>query len=392
MATDSAGMQMIAGGKSGAYYLLEAVGTDGAQIIYLDYATRQQIPWSNQMTVTQDETNPGWIPDRSGGVRPMVAGETLYVAKYGRVSLPKANFEGWPTFLYRMAADGTARKTITLPRDILLEMSTGVATDGDHLYLLASSFDDKGFRDTYYLYRTDFEKEKMVELHSMEAGSRYHLVGVYSHGLVLQQTTLDIAYKDLSYEEQIQHYEYRLLLYSLADNTLVPTDFTWAQGELSCVFGHGMIYYLATGSRALYRYDLATGKRSHLLDISTPEIGEDWAVGLSGEDYGDHLLAWASGEKEGESAMLGIDLATGKTSPMTLSYEYDMGEMPVYIQAQTDTQFLVSIKMEDRATTVILEGNPHTIYPRVTTYALIDKADYWANRPNYILFEDHVYN
>lgn len=389
MADAHPGMNQIAVDETGAYYFLRWPDGAGAQAVWLNYATMQQAYWGGVTDSGQEETNPGWVAETMSTARPLASAGRFYVLQDGRVPLPRAGWEGFPARLHRMAREGEARKVIELPRDWMVEVNSGVATDGDHLYLLAASYNEVGERITYYLCRTDFEKETIDELLCLDATKRYHLKGVYSGGIVLQESSLEKSYRDLPYDQRQQHYRHRMLLYSLADRTLTPTGFQWNEGEQTNVFGRGTVYYLTGGSRALCRYDLVTGERTHLLDIAAPEIGDGWTVVLWGEDYGGHLSAWASqGE---ERLLLGIDLATGKSTPVTLSSEEEH-PWRVDIMGQTATQFLVRYTVEEPCLAPApAQGGELAKVDFLERYALIDQDDYWASRPNYRFFEDRIF-
>lgn len=199
---------------------------------------------------------------------------------------------------------------------------------------------------------------------------------------MLQKAMLPESCQDLSLPEQMQHYTYQLFLYDLSASRLESTDLTWQQGEISCVYDAGGVYYQPAGTQELHRFDAASGQDIRLPDLQFPAGYEGGKIVLTGEAYGDHLGGYLSPAGSDAVQFAGIDLATGVCTPVTLSYAYDMGQMEVSILAQTETQFLVvQGQNDDPDTRTALDGTTYTAWQTTQSYALMDKADYWQSVP-----------
>lgn len=389
MATPSGALSLLQGDETAAYYLQET--GDGAQVMCIDYAARSLSPWTNQPLPQQDVSNPGFVTDTFGGAKPLLANGRLYVLKYGKLAYPNAGLEGSPCRLSALTLDGTARREITLESGRLIEMNSGVAADTEELYLLVSRYDAAGSRTAYELCRTRFDKGTLDVLATLAADARWQLTGVYEKGLLLEKALLPADCQNLPLSEQMQHYTYQLFLYDLSAGSLEPTDLTWQQDEISCVYDTGGVYYQPADTKELHRFDAASGQDIRLPDLQFPAGYEGGRIVLTGEAYGDHLGGYLSLAGSDAVQFAGIDLATGVCTPVTLSYAYDMGQMEVNILAQTETQFLVVQGQSDcPVTRTASDGTPYTAWQTTPSYALMDKADYWQSVPAYEPITDHT--
>ena len=187
MASSSIGY--IHGNENGAYFLW-SIG-EGHQVLYVNYSTKDLTAWTNQLNPTQDETNPGMIMDAFGGTKPYVTEDNVYVMKFGKLPLPSVGFPGSPCKLSKLSLDAAGRRTITLPSNQIILQNSGVAAEEDKLYLLVGTYDETGELESCDICCTDFSKEKLVPIATLEGPGRYYLVGVYDQGFLLQRTIAD---------------------------------------------------------------------------------------------------------------------------------------------------------------------------------------------------------
>lgn len=147
----------IASNENGAYAILSGTEDWSGRLIYYDYATRQLIWLSDQMVVTNDEENPGWLEDTFGGAAPMAANGQLYEVKYGKAPVPGIGYEGSPSYLLRMEPNAANRQKLTVPQGKLLYTGSGIAADGEELYLILADYDAQKMEQTgFSLCQTDF--------------------------------------------------------------------------------------------------------------------------------------------------------------------------------------------------------------------------------------------
>lgn len=393
MALSSMGVfgQEVAGNEDGAYTILSNTQDYSARILYYDYATRQMTYLSNQVVVTNDEENPGWLEDVFGGAVPLAVNEKLYIVKYGKSPIPRIHYEGSPSFLLEMETNAANRKKLTVPRGQLLKNNTGIAADGKNLYLLLTDYDEKALQITNItLCKTNFDKNAFDPLLSLGIEKDTQIVGVFPEGLILQRTFLPSEYADGDQARQISHFNYELQLYSIPENSLVETGFTWKQGDLSFVLGQGLVYYVKTGTAQLCAYDLQSKTRRVLVEnllTNIPAESTDAQIILMGELYDDHIsLKLLDGDN---SADYSYSLHTQKIFPLLLSFDHEGGSIPVSIASENDLYFLVNSGFNTLHRLAIgTDGSYYTVDSKITQYSLIKKEDYWNSLPHFISFDE----
>lgn len=380
----------LSGNDDGAYCLLPNTQDYSARLLYYDYATQQLIFLSNQMVVTNDEENPGWIEDTFGGACPIAANGKLYVVKYGKSPIPSINYEGSPSFLLQMEPNAANRKMLTVPQGCLFQYNTGIAADGNDLYLLMTDYDAAAMQITdVSLCRAEFDANRFNRLCSFGVDKNTAIIGVCPDGIIIQRSWLSAEYANSDRQEQLSHLQYTLECYSLSQNKLFDTHFSWSQGELSFVLGRGIVYYTKMGDVRLYSHDLQTGEekilKNNLLD-GIPSHN-DTKVFLTGEIFDDHITFLVS---DGElSNYYSYSLLTQEILPLSLTFEYEGGNLPVWISAENTEYFMVNNGFTNlHCSATGTDGTYYTFDSVMTRYALIKKKDYWNSIPNYIFFDD----
>lgn len=384
----------LSGNEAGAYSLLSSPEDFSARLIYYDYATRQLIWLSDQMVVTNDEENPGWIEDTFGGAYPIAANGKLYVVKYGKSPVPAIGYGGSPSFLLQMEPNAANCKKLTVPQGSLLYHNTGIAADGDDLYLLLEDYDAAAMQITdISLCRADFAGNRFERLASFGAEKTTAIVGVYADGLVLQRSWLPAEAADSGRQEQLSYQQYTLELYSLSRNEVIGTGFSWRQGELAgakpLVFGPGTVYYLKAGETRLYGRNLQTGEETVLAEDLLKDIPThgDTGVGLTLKLFDDHLFFYVSDEDGART--YSYSLATREVLPCSLTYEQEGDEIPVLICAESEEYFMVDAGIVGlQLPAAGTDGTFYVLDSYIPRYALMKKEDYWNSVPDYIFFDD----
>lgn len=104
---DSSG---VGAGNEIGYYDLLYRGM-GANILYTDYATKQCVYLSSQVSSThQDETDLSWIPSVDGGIEPFLSGDKLYMRVIGMPG--DSDGSGTPGKIMEMNLDGSERRDL----------------------------------------------------------------------------------------------------------------------------------------------------------------------------------------------------------------------------------------------------------------------------------------
>ena len=128
-----------------------------------------------------------------------------------------------------------------MPQGCLLSYNTGIAADGQNLYLLLLDYDANAMQITNTaLCRANFDENKLERLCQLGKEREGNIIGVYPEGLVLQRSWISSEYAGDGLQDQLPHLQYELQLYSLRENRLTDTGFAWTQGELSFTAGQGL--------------------------------------------------------------------------------------------------------------------------------------------------------
>lgn len=385
----------IAGNQDGAYCISSDSnsGDYSGVLLYYDYATRQLIYLSDQLIVTYDEENPGWLEDTFGGAHPLAVNGKLYVVKYGTSPIPRIQYEGSPSFLLEMEPNAANRKKLTVPRGSLLQYNTGIAADGKYLYLLLTDYDANAMQlCDVSLCRADFSRGTYERLYSFGVEKNTSIIGVYPEGIVLQRSWMPAEYADADRQDQISHTKAAIQLYSLVDNTLTDTDFTWDLGDLSFVLGQNVIYCVKSDNARLIAHDLHTGAEQILEEDLLKGIraeNEAHRVFLTGSVYDGHILFTAS--TDDDTAYYSYSLATQEILPLSLSFEHEGGMIPVLIAAENKDFFMVNYGFDTVPRTATgTDGSYYTFETQIMRYALITKENYWHSLPEFLPFDDSL--
>ena len=292
-----------------------------------------------------------------------------------------------------MEPNAASRKKLTVPQGCLLSYNTGIAADGQNLYLLLLDYDANAMQITNTaLCRTNFDENKLERLCQLGKEREGNIIGVYPEGLVLQRSWISSEYAGDDLQDQLPHLQYELQLYSLRENRLTDTGFAWTQGELSFTARQGIVYFVKSGGACLYAHNLQNGKEWIVTDNIFGEAQPTPAasVMLMGEIRDNHIMFSSStGE---HTRYYSYNLTTQETLPLSLSFTHEGGEIPVFIQDETDQYFLVNGGMMNITRSATgLDGSLYTVDSSMTEYMLIKKEDYWNSVPNYIPFDDTLF-
>lgn len=288
-----------------------------------------------------------------------------------------------------MELNAANRVKLTVPQGSLLSYNTGIAADGENLYLLLLGYDADAMQTTNTaLCHTNVSKNKLEHLCDLEKGNEWNIIGVYPDGIILQRSHLPAGYAHQDMQEQLPYLQYELQLYSLKENRLIDTDFAWSQGELSFVLDQGIAYFVKNGDICLYAHDLQTGEERIVTDNIFGEIHTEpeTSVLINGAIHDHHIIF--SALHADYSSHYSYDLTSQKTMPLTLSFEHEGAEIPVFICAENDEYWVSGGIMTIPLSCTGTDGSLYTIDSSMTEYMLIKKDDYWNCAPNYIPFDE----
>ena len=368
MLTPPDGVYVTTGmGTQEGYYLLEAQQGGGQNMKYIDFATAKLIYLSNDPSALHTtEADTSWMEQSAAFL--FVLNEKLYCTA--------TDFSG-ATVIFEMSPTGSERRQVLkLPGN--LSMKRGLATDGVNLYTTLDAVNEQ-MQLTSALYCLSPETGEVTLL--QELGEADLLYGADGNCLYFKCTEVLDEQDGLKAESTLK-------AYSLQNKSL-ETIFSWPEGSNCGAIRNGCFYYFTYEDGTLYALNLTT-KETVTLAQDLPNTGS--MDGIYFDDIRDnHFLYWLvqpSDEPEKRVCeTYGVDLASGTCSEVTLHGGFETGEY-LPIVWETDNEFLVQYSREPQKVMLTApDGSQYESETSVVQYALIAKADFWQDKPNYRLVE-----
>ena len=366
MLTPPDGVYVTTGmGTQEGYYLLEAQQGGGQNMKYIDFATAKLIYLSNDPSALHtNEADTSWMEQSAAFL--FVLNEKLYCTA--------TDFSG-ATVIFEMSPTGSDRRQVLkLPGN--LSMKKGLATDGVNLYTTLDAVNEQ-MQLTSALYCLSPETGEVTLL--QELGEADLLYGADGNCLYFKCTDVLDGQDGLKAESTLK-------AYSLQNKSL-ETIFSWPEGSNCGAIRNGCFYYFTYEDGTLYALNLTT-KETVTLAQDLPNTGS--MDGIYFDDIRDnHFLYWLvqpSDEPEKRVCeTYGVDLESGACSQVTLHGGFETGEY-LPIVWETDNEFLVQYSREPQKVMLTApDGSQYESETSVVQYALIAKADFWQNKPNYRL-------
>lgn len=369
MLTPPDGVYVTTGmGTQEGYYLLEAQQGGGQNMKYIDFATAKLIYLSNDPSALHTtEADTSWMEQSAAFL--FVLNEKLYCTA--------TDFSG-ATVIFEMSPTGSDRRQVLkLPGN--LSMKRGLATDGVNLYTTLDAVNEQ-MQLTSALYCLSPETGEVTLL--QELGEADLLYGADGNCLYFKCTDVLDGQDGLKAESTLK-------AYSLQNKSL-ETIFSWPEGSNCGAIRNGCFYYFTYEDGTLYALNLTT-KETVTLAQDLPNTGS--MDGIYFDDIRDnHFLYWlvqpSDNAPNGRMCQTyGVDLASGTCSEVTLHGGFETGEY-LPIVWETDNEFLVQYSREPQKVMLTApDGSQYESETSVVQYALIAKADFWQNKPNYRLAE-----
>lgn len=368
MLTPPDGVYVTTGmGTQEGYYLLEAQQGGGQNMKYIDFATAKLIYLSNDPSALHtNEADTSWMEQSAAFL--FVLNEKLYCTA--------TDFSG-ATVIFEMSPTGSDRRQVLkLPGN--LSMKKGLATDGVNLYTTLDAVNEQ-MQLTSALYCLSLETGEVTLM--QELGEADLLYGADGNCLYFKCTDVLDGQDGLKAESTLKAYS--------LENKSLETIFSWPEGSNCGAIRNGCFYYFTYEDGTLYALNLTT-KETVTLAQDLPNTGS--MDGIYFDDIRDnHFLYWLvqpSDEPEKRVCeTYGVDLASGTCSEVTLHGGFETGEY-LPIVWETDNEFLVQYSREPQKVMLTApDGSQYESETSVVQYALIAKADFWQDKPNYRLVE-----
>lgn len=368
MLTPPDGVYVTTGmGTQEGYYLLEAQQGGGQNMKYIDFATAKLIYLSNDPSALHTtEADTSWMEQSAS---------FLFVLN-GKLYCTATDFSG-ATVIFEMSPTGSERRQVLkLPGN--LSMKRGLATDGVNLYTTLDAVNEQ-MQLTSALYCLSLETGEVTLM--QELGEADLLYGADGNCLYFKCTDVLDGQDGLKAESTLKAYS--------LENKSLETIFSWPEGSNCGAIRNGCFYYFTYEDGTLYALNLTT-KETVTLAQDLPNTGS--MDGIYFDDIRDnHFLYWLvqpSDEPEKRVCeTYGVDLASGACSQVTLHGGFETGEY-LPIVWETDNEFLVQYSREPQKVMLTApDGSQYESETSVIQYALIAKADFWQDKPNYRLVE-----
>ena len=368
MLTPPDGVYVTTGmGTQEGYYLLEAQQGGGQNMKYIDFATAKLIYLSNDPSALHtNEADTSWMEQSAS---------FLFVLN-GKLYCTATDFSGATVIFEMSPTGGERRQVLKLPGN--LSMKRGLATDGVNLYTTLDAVNEE-MELTSALYCLSLETGEVTLL--QELGEADLLYGADGNCLYFKCTDVLDGQDGLKAESTLKAYS--------LENKSLETIFSWPEGSNCGAIRNGCFYYFTYEDGTLYALNLTT-KETVTLAQDLPNTGS--MDGIYFDDIRDnHFLYWLvqpSDEPEKRVCeTYGVDLASGTCSEVTLHGGFETGEY-LPIVWETDNEFLVQYSREPQKVMLTApDGSQYESETSVIQYALIAKADFWQNKPNYRLAE-----
>lgn len=354
-------------GTQEGYYLLEAQESGGQNMKYIDFATAKLIYLSNDPSALHTtEADTSWMEQSASFL--FVLNEKLYCTA--------TDFSG-ATVVFEMSPTGSDRRQVLkLPGN--LSMKRGLATDGVNLYTTLDAVNEQ-MQLTSALYCLSPQTGEVTLL--QELGEADLLYGADGNSLYFKCTDVSDGQEGLKAESTLKAYS--------LENKNFETIFSWPEASNCGAIRNGCFYYFTYEDGTLYALDLTT-KEAVMLAQNLPSTGS--MDGIYFDDIRDnHFVYWLaqpSAEPDKTTYQTyGVDLTSGKCAAVTLHGGLEEGEyLPVVWE--TENEFLVQYSREpEKVMLTAPDGSQYESETLTVQYALIQKDDFWQNKPNYRLVE-----
>lgn len=349
-----------------------------SNIMYTDYATAtQRVLCNAEGCAHAGEACSGWRR-QIWSINPV--GDELLVAADGY-------YADYPNDFYPLRlemvdpATGSARTLATIPEE-MDRYDGDFAWDEDHAYLMLSTYTDDG-QERKHMVRVALEDGRQETLFTLEG--THFLVGVMEDKFIIKKFTV----KDEGTENE-SFFAELFAMPSSGQGEPVPLK-SWGEKEMEAgVYGSELVCLKAGGEVMVC--DLKTGAERTV--GAMPPVGAESAVYyLHGWQDGHVLVDGWDAESDnycryvmdenGQVSRHGLTMtsqALGELRPLS----YGGGPDPVNILADAGDQYLV-LPAIDFFTGP--KNDPYQVGIEVRRYALIDKADFWAGKPEYTMVD-----
>ena len=381
------------GNDQGCYEVFYRPTGDG-NIIYTDYATKNRIYLSNQITGTHtDSTDTSWLPSTVGGCYFALTNENLILFKLNTPAFPNDSSEDAKGYIARYDLNGSNRQVLTQLASNETIADGCIVSDSKNIYYLEYFINEDGSTTPMILTSLNISTGEREEVCQLSQDSRHFIVETYKDKIILKSILNPVNFTDISsaadvvnaYKQQI--HEVSLLSQDGQQQTICK----WKQDERSETFDNGTMYYWDNQRQGIYQWDFENNSEKCIYSGAVKgSNGVTYTdLTLLSDTYDNHILVTAPNPNNtNDSIRMAYDLQTNKFNELTLS----ANERDVEILAEGAQVFLVQIGLKEYPVTDYAPNGQEIITDMILPdIRLMEKSDYWNNLPNYIPIEENVY-
>ena len=355
------------------FYSVEVYRQDIANIMYLDFATGQQIFLCNRPECKHDNESCNSYFSIKGEYLPALrlAGKHILLMRTG-------GSEELPPQITIRDLDGANRQTLCEFKSNQ-NIATELYTDGDFIYFGLTTTNKEDLTQTESLVKVSLQTGQLDTLHTYPANEAPHIFfGAYQGKLIVDADLVDAAGKPWR--------SFYWLDTGKTDGEALSKEpfYTYAADEKGVLFSGECMYVDDKKSSVLTEQNMATGKQrswdcsnltKNMVDYGSMSFGPIF------DDYFSLLIIENSDDKPFEAKEYLLNLMDGSVIPETLRCSYNGHDLEI-ISVYQDSLCVIADYKDDAFQYEDEEGIHE--YESVTpVYAMIDKKDYIASNPNY---------
>ena len=376
MVTGAYGMDMQIASQQGFYRysasISDASESGSGNILYMDFASATEIALCSRPDCRHsDESCTSWFPFRGGKLFLNADQTVLFLV--GSAGSPESGDQLW-----RMNPDGSGR-TLLYECKSGERFSDAVASDGKDIYITLSTLNVGNSESGQKLMRIDPETGEAAELFSFS--SLKALMSAFDDRLVFWEKN--------EYNAMMEYSLYSLSSGEWSEVYSYPAEGKAPEQGVGAYPDGAYLYIFAQSGEwqaEVRKLDIRTGSVQTLC-TGLPYFGPD-SIFVSGLLDGKIKVTLAD-TRANDPALIEhycywIDCETGELTENTL--EYPLGEITQFVAvlAEYEDSFFVQRGVE--YIPVMLTGMDGTAYESTVetpVYAMISRADYFANHPAY---------
>ena len=354
-------------------YSVEVYRHDIANIMYLDFATGQQIFLCNRPECKHnDESCTSYISIK-GYYAPalLLAGQHLLFMRTG-------GDEEFPPQIGIADLDGANRRTLCE-----LKSNQNIATelymDNDFIYFGLTTTNKEELTQTESLVKISLQTGQLDTLYTYPANEAPHIFwGAYQGKLIVDADLVDAAGKPW-------RSFYWLDINKTGESAFSEEPFyTYAADESGIVFSNGCMYVANYKSNVLTEQNMATGQQRSWDCSAVAQNMVDYGGFAFGPLFDDYFGIYITKYDDTKAIITEeylLNLTDGSITPETLTRP-DNGHT-IGVEAVYQDSLCVSI--DDRPLMFQFEDGEgmHEYESGTSVYAMIDKKDYITSNPNY---------